>query len=154
MARYLDIILRYISYARQCERTHCHKKHYASNIGILPKRNFYVKSIRTKPCHWQWRNLPSSGGVVAFGRFLWLLYRVHLVRSMLLIYKNIFPLILINKFSLSTLNKYPVGTTMRPRLAVELTDEYIFWGGLKHFHCDFCSGFTTLCLFSSVPMEW
>ena len=30
-------------------------------------------------------------------------------------------------------NKYPVGTTMRPRLAVELTDEQIFWAGLKHF---------------------
>ena len=32
---------------------------------------------------------------------------------------------------------YPIGTTMRPCLAVELTDEQIFWAGLKHFHCDF-----------------
>ena len=31
---------------------------------------------------------------------------------------------------------YPIGTTMRPCLAVELTDEQIFWAGLKHFHCD------------------
>ena len=39
----------------------------------------------------------------------------------------------------------PVGTTMRPpacfttfpRPAVELTDEQIFWAGLKHFLCDF-----------------
>ena len=30
---------------------------------------------------------------------------------------------------------------MRPRLAVELTDGQI-WAGLKHFHCDFRSGFT------------
>ena len=44
----------------------------------------------------------------------------------------------------------PVGTTMRPpacfttflRPAVELTDEQIFWAGLKHFLCDFRSGFT------------
>ena len=26
---------------------------------------------------------------------------------------------------------------MRPRPAVELTDEQIFWAGLKHFHCGF-----------------
>ena len=35
-----------------------------------------------------------------------------------------------------------MGTTMRPRLAVKLMDEQMFWAGLKHFHCDFCSGFT------------
>ena len=43
-----------------------------------------------------------------------------------------------------------MGTTMRPpacfttfpRPAVELTDEQIFWAGLKHFLCDFRSGFT------------
>ena len=35
---------------------------------------------------------------------------------------------------------YPLGTTMHPRLALELTDEHIFWAGLKH-HCDFRSGF-------------
>ena len=34
-------------------------------------------------------------------------------------------------------DKYPVGTTMRPRLAVELTAEQIFWAGLKHLHSDF-----------------
>ena len=34
-------------------------------------------------------------------------------------------------------NKYPLGTTMRPRLAVKLTDEHIFWAGLNHFRCDF-----------------
>ena len=31
----------------------------------------------------------------------------------------------------------PLGTMMRPRLAIELTDEQIFWAGLKHFYCDF-----------------
>ena len=31
---------------------------------------------------------------------------------------------------------------MRPRSAVELTYEQIFWAGLKYFHCDFWSGFT------------
>ena len=36
-------------------------------------------------------------------------------------------------------NKYPLGTTMRPRLAVKLTDEHIFWAGLNHFRCDFWS---------------
>ena len=39
--------------------------------------------------------------------------------------------------SLCRENKYPVGTTMRPRLAVELTDEQIFWAGLKHFYSHF-----------------
>ena len=30
-------------------------------------------------------------------------------------------------------NKYPLGTTMRPRLAVVLTDKQILWAFLKHF---------------------
>ena len=34
-------------------------------------------------------------------------------------------------------NKYPVGTTMLRHLVVELTDEQMFWAGLKHFHSDF-----------------
>ena len=42
------------------------------------------------------------------------------------------------------LNKYPLGTTMRPRLAIELTDEQIFWAGLKNFHSDFLSDFTII----------
>ena len=33
---------------------------------------------------------------------------------------------------------------MRPHLAVELTDEQIFWAVLKHFNCDFWSGFTMI----------
>ena len=33
---------------------------------------------------------------------------------------------------------------MRPRPAVELTDEHIFWEGLKHFRCDFWSGLTMI----------
>ena len=33
---------------------------------------------------------------------------------------------------------------MRPRLVVELKDEQISWAGLKHFHCEFLSGFTTI----------
>ena len=35
------------------------------------------------------------------------------------------------------LNKYPVGTMMHPRPAVELTDEHISSACLKCFHCDF-----------------
>ena len=31
----------------------------------------------------------------------------------------------------------PLGTTMHPHLAVKLTDELIFWAGLKHVACDF-----------------
>ena len=34
-------------------------------------------------------------------------------------------------------NTYPLGTTMRPHLAVELTYEQIIWEGLKHFYCGF-----------------
>ena len=34
---------------------------------------------------------------------------------------------------LRTCNKYRLGTTMRPRLAIELTDKQVFWAGLKHF---------------------
>ena len=33
---------------------------------------------------------------------------------------------------------------MRSRLAVELTDEQIFWVGLKHFYSHFRSGFTII----------
>ena len=36
------------------------------------------------------------------------------------------------------------GTMMRPHPVVELTDEHIFWAGLKHFHWDFWSGFTVV----------
>ena len=35
------------------------------------------------------------------------------------------------------MNKYPLGTTMRPHLAVKLTDGHIFWAGLKHFYSHF-----------------
>ena len=41
-------------------------------------------------------------------------------------------------------NKYPVGTMMHPRPVVELMDKQIFWECLKHFHCDFLSGFTII----------
>ena len=41
-------------------------------------------------------------------------------------------------------NKYPLGTMMRPHLAVELTNERIIWAGLKHFYRDFWSGFTII----------
>ena len=36
----------------------------------------------------------------------------------------------------------PACFTTFPCPAVELTDEQIFWAGLKHFLCDFGSGFT------------
>ena len=35
-------------------------------------------------------------------------------------------------------NKYPLGKTMRPCLAVELMDEQIFWAGLERFHIRLC----------------
>ena len=40
------------------------------------------------------------------------------------------------------LNKYPQDTMMYPHLAAELTNKQIIWAGLKHFYCNFGSGFT------------
>ena len=42
------------------------------------------------------------------------------------------------------INMYLLATMMRPRLAVELTDEQIIWAGLKHFFSHFRCGFTII----------
>jgi len=43
----------------------------------------------------------------------------------------------LNKKLNKSINKYPLSTTMRPHLAVKLTDGHIFWAGLKHFYSQF-----------------
>ena len=41
-------------------------------------------------------------------------------------------------------NKQPLGTMMGSHLVVEFMNEQIFWACLKHFYCDFLSGFTII----------
>ena len=48
------------------------------------------------------------------------------------------------KSSYDKINKYPLGTTMHPCLAAELTDGQICWAGLKHIYSHFRSGFTII----------
>ena len=50
-------------------------------------------------------------------------------------YYNMIQIIRNNKYP--WVQQYPLGTTMRPHLAVELTNEQIFWVRLKHFYLSF-----------------
>ena len=55
---------------------------------------------------------------------------------------NSFDNIWMGLLSTITMMHPPACFTTFPRPVVELTDEQIFWAGLKHFLCDVLSGFT------------